>query len=425
MDVLALISVSNLSSNLVYCNLSVWSGIGDLISSKFINFSRGTNVLVDFYSNTEDYSGEIDFETGSYEVFNVSISGCVDYEILNKSYDKEPIHLDAHPTSILYKALFHNLNDLLSDDYLRTLNLSSIPVVLSEHDAFKISKRTSHQKKTSIKNLIAPSNDIQNSSGEDFFNLMVSSHAEHLHTKADSNRTEMCEFPAVHKLELFQSVIDTFIFVLSLCFLYWVSKFVKKLGVVRQCHDMRCTATALTGQKIPSNSLMHKLSILLPSDDAESIKTGDSSIEAQILNTTLRIASVEKEYYSMIESASENMATDCTAWECDTTESESDSPSIDGMLKDIAPELNAKINVLSVSSSSNTSSGYAMHSVVCSPNLNFAEDAFVDNGHCIAIAGWNDQYQIYPLPDELDIKQESYLPVSVDSIELAFLAGTR
>ena len=425
MDVLALISVSNLSSNLVYCNLTVWSGIGDLISSKFINFSRGTNVLVDFYSNTEDYSGEIDFERGSYEVFNVSISGCVDYEILNKSYDEEPIRLDAHPTSILYKALFHDLNDLLSDDYLRSLNLSSIPVVLSEHDPFKISKITSDQKNTSIKNLITPSNNIQKFSGEDFFNLMVSSHAEHLHTKADSNRTEMCELRTVHKLELFQSVINTFIFVLSLYFLYWVSKYVKKLGVMRQCHDMSCTATALMGQKIPSNNSMHKLSILLPSDDAESIKTGDSSVEVQILNTSLRIASVEKEYYSMIESASENMATDCTAWECDTTESESDSPSIDGMLKDIVPELNAKINDVSISSSSKTSSGYAMYSVACPPILNLAEDTSVDNGHCIAIAGWNDQYQIYPLPDEWGIKQESYIPVSVDSIELAFLAGTR
>ena len=38
MDILALISVSNLSSNLVYCHLSVRSGLGLLISSKFINF---------------------------------------------------------------------------------------------------------------------------------------------------------------------------------------------------------------------------------------------------------------------------------------------------------------------------------------------------------------------------------------------------
>lgn len=414
MDILALISVSNLSSNLVYCHLSVRSGLGLLISSKFINFSRGTNVLVDFYSSDENYIDEEDLGIGCDEVFNISISGCFDYQILNKSYDEEPIHLDANPSSILYRASFHNVNDLLSDDFLRALNLSSTSVILSQRDTPKISKKS----EATIKSLITPYHDIQHPFGEDFINSTVSSRLQ----KPYCIRSEMCELPAVHKPELFQSVIYNFVFVLSLCFLYWVKKYQKKLSVIKQRHDMRNTATVLSGQKM-SSCKAQQLRILLPSDDTECIKLGDSSLETQLLNTNLRKVSVEEEYYSMIESASENIASDCTAWEYDTTESESDSPLIDSIFKDAVLEVDDKLNATSISSSSNTSSGFAKYGMIALPHSNLTAETFDNNGH--SISRWNDCHQIFPLPHQLNITHESCIPVSVDSIELAFLAGTR
>ena len=77
----------------------------------------------------------------------------------------------------------------------------------------------------------------------------------------------------------------------------------------------------------------------------------------------------------------------------------------------------------SLSSTSSTSSGFTKYGMIALPHRNLTAETFDNNGH--SISRWNDCHQIFPPPHQLNVIQESCIPVSVDSIELAFLAGTR
>lgn len=413
MDILALTSIFNSSSNLVYCHISVTKGLGELISSKYVNFSGGTNVIVDFYSSLDDHGSSTCLTKSPYELFNVSISGCIDYE--NHTY------LQADPSSILYNALFHDLSDLLSDDTLPSLNFSSTFVALFQPRSIptESARNSTQNEDTRRKNIEADDCPLTYGFEEEICNRRVH-HPD----------TDVIEIATIQAAACFQSVIYSFMIVLIMLLIYWVTKYVKKKKVVRQFRQTGDSTTNLSGQMLLSYE-SQKLSTAFHVDTTDTIiKPNDSSLKVQLLNSHQnKKESVEQEYYRMIESANEVIATDCTAWDNDTTESESESTAYDNILKgndvkadDLLLSVSDPSMLKSVSTSSlDSASDHGENSKVFSLHLNPVNQSIdtreILNSPC------NCCQHTDILQNKSNTTHGSYMPISVDSIELAFLAG--
>ena len=346
MDILALTSVTASTSNLIYCQISVAGALG-IISSKFVNFSYANNILLDFYSFADE-NGVLDWS--SNEWFNVSIKDCVDYDVKNKTSYQDYVNLEATPSSILYRASFHDLNHLLSDDLFPSLNLSSMSINLSPRENIYCEK--SVEEFRNVKPEKGFPSQVQYSDGVEFEKMnsggIFSSGIEQRGYIIDSNHPM-----SSYRTSMIYYIIHVLILSLSAVFIFRrVRKSLKNWSVTILYHkSAKVNTTAAIsknsrGQDLRSHQEQHHgHSILLQLNEVVCVSNqGDSLKMLSVLpilpvlpvlklfpvcdnDMKLSVEKVEKEYYDMIETAmiettSKNIAMDYMTWDIDN-ESES------------------------------------------------------------------------------------------------------
>ena len=418
MDVLALTSVAVASSNLVYCQLSVASALGELLSSKFVNFSNGTNVLVDFYSDPNDNNGTTTgINSNNGELFTVSISNCIDYDVGIKSTYQDYVSLEASPSSILYEASFHDLYHLLSDSSLPSLNLSSTPISLfrPEYPTFvrsakesSIEARQRHEKLEPVDSteLLVHLESYPAYQGD----VQIIAVPTIILWTAFTTYLDSALQEAVASCSSPQSVIYVLYHILILIVLYWVNHYLKILSVASSEFHATPPATP-TGHESLMCIAKNLNLLLLMSEEDININLKRSESEEQARGKKLKV-SVEEEYYNMIESASEVVSGDHTTWDCDS-EAESDS-SIDNdspakrdgseVLFSTFLRYEPHRSIVDISNCSTLSP--------LSPSSNLTGE--------VANSEWCNNFKLEEIREKR--KKEAIRP-TVDSVELAFLAG--
>lgn len=119
MDVLTLKSVADSLSTLLYCNLTVANLNNEIMSSRKVNFSDGSNIFVDFYDSGDE--GEIE---DNWVI--ISISDCA---VLNSQGVHDSLSFDsslyvADPCSFAYMITFRDTDQLSNDPINQTEALS-------------------------------------------------------------------------------------------------------------------------------------------------------------------------------------------------------------------------------------------------------------------------------------------------------------
>ena len=291
MDILALRSTVT-STNAIYCNLTVVSLFDETVSSRVVNFSDGSDILVSFYSSSVEHDAlqDVKWSTANHGRFQVLVTDC--YGTASsfptiETFLHEITFYEANPQTFLYEASFQELDILLSNDRNFDSDMSSRAILLFEMQ----------------KPIFLPTNyEIASTLLKDL--EILTTCLEYTNTK-----------PALGAL----------FFIVLIAF--WIS-------CKRLLHILLSYVTIL----ILSN-LKFVLEAITPILRASSVTffgsivdklryCSISSIEHSINQVESSSILSEEKYYAMIENASGNIALEYMSWSCDA-ESESEASTVD------------------------------------------------------------------------------------------------
>ena len=279
MDILALRSIVT-STNSIYCNLTIVSLFKEIVSSKFVYFSNGSDVLVSFYSTSDEHGTVGSKDWLSINRFEVFVTNCYEIEsITTTTMLQEIIYYEANPRSFLYEATFRELDFLLSNDQ----NFES--------DTCRIISL--HREKT-------PESLVRN--------YKVASKLD-FHTNWIRN-LEVQLFCVLYIIWIFCGEV---LHMLGLYVTVWILSYLK-IVLGELLFNLRATSVTLLGSIIEETRCLRK----------PWLKQVDQSLRQENNSST----SSSEEYYTMIENASGNIALEYMSWSCDT-ESESENSIVD------------------------------------------------------------------------------------------------
>ena len=286
MDILALRSIVT-STNSIYCNLTIVSLFKEIVSSKFVYFSDGSDVLINFYSISDEHDTveRKDWSRTNYGRFEVFVTDCYETESMTtKKMLQEIIYYEANPRSFLYEATFRELNFLLTNDQNFESDTSSR--IISLHRKKTPEPRVRNYDVASIE--LDQLERVRNSEVQFFFVLDVI--------------WIFCR-EVLHMLGLYVTV--------------WILSYLKivlRATFIPSLFNLRATSVTLFGSMIKEMRCLRK----------PWLEQVDQSLRQENSSST----SSSEEYYTMIENASGNIALEYMSWSCDT-ESESENSTVD------------------------------------------------------------------------------------------------
>lgn len=297
MDILALRSTVT-STNTIYCNFTVVSLFDETVSSRVVNFSDGSDILVSFYSSSVEHDAlqDVKWSTANHGRYQVLVTDC--YGTASpfptiETFLHEITFYRANPQTFLYEASFQELDILLSNDRNFDSDMSSRAILLCEMQ----------------KPILLPSNyEIASTLLND---LEISDFRRILPTCLEYTNTE----PALG-VQFFIVLIAFWISckrLLHILLSYVTILILSNLNFVLEAITPILRASSVTF----FGSIVDKLRYCSISSIEQSINQVESS---SILS--------EEKYYAMIENASGNIALEYMSWSCDA-ESESEASTVD------------------------------------------------------------------------------------------------
>ena len=286
MDILALRSIVTSTSS-IYCNLTIVSLFQEIVSSKFVYFSDGSDVLINFYTTSDDHDtvDRKDWSRANHGRFEVFVTDCYEIESMTtKIMLQEIIYYEANPRSFLYEATFRELDFLLSNDQNFESDTSSRIISL-------------HRKKT-------PEPRVRN---YDVASIVL----DYLDYRKNRIRNSEVKFSFV--LYVIWIFCREALHMLGLYVTIWILSYLK-IVLWELLFNFRATSVTLFGSIIKETRCLRKPWL---EQVYQSLRQENNSSTSSL-----------EEYYTMIENASGNIALEYMSWSCDT-ESESENSTVD------------------------------------------------------------------------------------------------
>jgi hypothetical protein len=326
MDILTLRSVVSTTSRTIYCNLSILNHVNETIISGIANFTDGNHIQIDFYDSGDggDQNEEDLGETwvpNSTDWFYITISDCTDISAIDMgvTYVREFGDFSSYqatPNVFLYQAFFRHVDQILSDDPFDTIDRASRHISLHEQQAHDlvakevicVSSTSKIERKTEIFSDLRPlpCNPINWATTADTDQVL-----------SFGNRLERGKITEGHVYEMQLLGFEAFIFVLVLLIIVSTISGMKKIVTSFSCNgNFGCRSLIGKSQNCSNIFKLHN-------NDVQNTVTSTDHFQPD----NIRKFSAAEEYYSMIENARESLNTDYASWGHDT-ESESELSTI-------------------------------------------------------------------------------------------------